>query len=78
MTDEFLRAQIVMLRGLGYTQKEISEKLNVSQSAVSYTLRDVNKNAREDGDEATFTTIITSGFGPVIVKALQMLFRGRF
>jgi len=75
--NEFLRAQIVMLRGLGYSQKDISEKLGVSQSNVSYTLLDVNTKAREGGDEPTFTAIIASGYGPVVVKAAQMLFKGR-
>ena len=74
---EFLRAQVVMLRGLGYSQKEISGKLGVSQSTVSYTLRDVNKKALDEGDESTYTAIIAAGYGPVIVKAGQMLFKGR-
>ncbi len=74
---EFLRAQIVMLRGLGYNQNEISVKLGVSQSTVSYTLREVNQKAREEGDESTYTTVIASGYGPVIVKAAGILFSGR-
>ncbi|OYT55114.1 MAG: hypothetical protein B6U72_00500 [Candidatus Altiarchaeales archaeon ex4484_2] len=74
---EFLRAQIVMLRGLGYNQKEISGKLGVSQSTVSYTLREVNQKARDEGDEPAYTTVIASGYGPVIVKAAKILFRDR-
>ena len=74
---EFIRAQIVMLRGLGYTQKEISQKLGVSQSTVSYTLADVREKAGEEGDEAAYTAIMASGYGPVIVKAGQMLFKTR-
>ena len=77
MKTEFLRAQVVMLRGLGYSQKEISAKLGVSQSTVSYTLHEVNKNARDEGDEPTFTAVISAGYGPVIVKAAQMLFKGK-
>lgn len=77
MEKDFVKAQVVMLRGLGYTQTEISEKTEVSQSTVSYILREVNETARMEGDEPTFTSILASGYGPLIVKAMQQLFRGR-
>jgi len=77
MKTEFLKAQVVMLRGLGYSQKNISDKLGVSQSTVSYTLSEVNKNAKEEGDEPSYTAIMSAGYGPVIVKAAQMLFKGK-
>jgi len=75
--DEFLRAQVVMLRGLGYNQKEISTKLGVSQSTVSYTLSEVNKTAIREGDESEYIKILSAGYSPVIVKAAKMLFKGR-
>ncbi len=74
---EFLRAQIVMLRGLGYNQREISEKVGVSQSTVSYNLREVKQKAISEGDEPAYTTVIASGYGPVIVKAAGILFSGK-
>ncbi|HDN83367.1 MAG TPA: sigma-70 family RNA polymerase sigma factor [Candidatus Altiarchaeales archaeon] len=77
MVSEFDRARVVMLRGLGYSQKEISEKTGLSQSAISYILSEIKKRALEEGDEATFVAIMSSGYGPLIVRAMQMLFKDK-
>lgn len=48
---------IMMLRGLGYPQHEIAEKMGVELSYVSYRLKVIRKHAREEGDEKTFKAI---------------------
>ncbi|GAG75052.1 unnamed protein product [marine sediment metagenome] len=47
-------ATIVKLRGLGFQQKEIADKLGVTGSAVSYQLRQIRKQALEYGIDEVF------------------------
>ena len=47
-------ATIVMLRGLGFQEKEIAAKLNVTQSAVSHQLMKIRKEALQYGVDETF------------------------
>lgn len=45
---------IIMLRGLGYRQQEIADKINYSISTVSYYLHKFKKEAEENGIDETF------------------------
>ena len=47
-------ATIVKLRGLGFQQKEIADKLGVTGSAVSYQLRQIRKQALAYGIDEVF------------------------
>jgi len=50
--------RIVILRGLGYSQAEIAEKLGVTGAAIQYRLKQINKRAREEGNNQTFTKLV--------------------
>ena len=47
-------ARMIMLRGVGYQQVEIAEKLEVTPNAISYQLRRLRKLAEEYGPEDVF------------------------
>lgn len=68
MVDDFVKAKIVMLRGLGYQQKEIADKLGLTLGQVSYNLGEVNEDARKIGDTSTYMKILTAGFSPKLVE----------
>ena len=69
-------AQIVKLRGLGYSQAEIAQHLNVSQSAIQYQLTRINERARNQGDDDTFLALVVGaslgiGAGLLLAKLLE-------
>ena len=53
-------AEIVKLRGLGFSQTDIGKRLGVKQSAVQYQLARINKRARNEGIEDVFLALIVS------------------
>ena len=62
MTDRDI-GEIVKLRGLGFSQQEISKKIGFSQSSVAYRLRQLRKKALKNGTDKTLTVVlINSGF----------------
>ncbi len=73
MIDEKKVSEIIMYRGLGYSQKEIAKRLGLSQTAVWYHLNEVNKKAREKGDSAVFLGSLMDGFLPDIIEKINLL-----
>ena len=63
MLSEAEIAKIVMMRGLGYSQKEIAGQLSITQGAVSYNLKQLRTAAERDGLESTFLRVMASGIG---------------
>lgn len=47
-------AKMIMLRGLGYKQAEIAERLEVVPATISYQLRRLRKLAEEHDPESLF------------------------
>jgi len=47
-------ATIVKLRGLGFQEKEIAARLNVTQSAISHQLRKIRREALQYGVDEVF------------------------
>lgn len=69
-------AEIVKMRGLGYSQAEIAQRLSVSQSAVQYQLARINERARNEGDDDTFLALLIGaslgiGAGLLLAKLLE-------
>lgn len=57
-------AEIVKLRGLGFSQTDIGNRLGVKQSAVQYQLARINERARNEGIEDVFLALIVgAGLG---------------
>ena len=52
------KAMLVMLRGLGFQQKEIADKLEVSQSSVHKYLRKIRERADNMGVERVFCDML--------------------
>jgi len=52
---------MVKLRGLGYSQKEIAERLGVTQSAVQYQLKKLHNRARKENNDEVFMEVLLSG-----------------
>ena len=64
------RAIIVQLRGLGYSQEEIANRLNISQSSVAYHLKEFRERAEADGDDATFAALVVGVLAGAGIAAL--------
>lgn len=68
-------AEIIKMRGLGYSQEDIARRLGVSQSAIQYQLARINKRAQREGDDDTFTAILVGagliGAGILLAKLLE-------
>ena len=64
-------ATIVKMRGLGYSQNEIAQKLGISQSAVQYQLSRINEKARSEGDDDVFLALLI-GAGVAIGAGLLL------
>ncbi|MBU2559869.1 hypothetical protein KKA03_03150 [archaeon] len=52
------KAEIVVLRGLGYTQEEIANKIGVTKEAVSYHLGKFKDRANEVGVNRAYSEIM--------------------
>jgi transcriptional regulator with XRE-family HTH domain len=64
--------EIVKLRGLGYTQEEIANRLGVTSATISYQLKRINKVAREEGDnDALITFLFGAGVGFLLAGLLS-------
>jgi transcriptional regulator with XRE-family HTH domain len=64
--------EIVKLRGLGYSQKEIAERLGVSPATISYQLNRINEIAKRDGDDKTLLAFLFgAGLGLLVESILQ-------
>jgi len=72
-------AQIMKMRALGYSQKEIAQNLGTSQSAVSQRIRTIRRSARssENFEDAFWKLLIAAGGTYVLLKLLDNLGRGR-
>ena len=64
MLNEKQLAEIVKLRGLGYSHAEIAEIMSISQGVVQYQLEKINERAKEEGDDdAFFALLVGAGLG---------------
>jgi len=64
--------EIVKLRGLGYSQKEIAERLGVSPATISYQLNRINEIAKRDGDDNTLLAFLFgAGLGLLVASILN-------
>ena len=61
--DEKKIAQIAKLRALGYSQKEIADKLGISQTAVAYHLKKLKELSEKKGNDEAFNIILAALFG---------------
>ncbi len=60
LTDEQVM-QLSMLRGLGYQQREIADKLGITPPAVGFRLRVLHGRAEKDGPEKVYKEILLKG-----------------
>lgn len=66
--------EIVKLRGLGYTQQEIGDKLGVTAATISYQLKRINKIARKEGNEDTLVAfLLGAGAGLLLASFLSSI-----
>jgi len=58
---------IMQLRALGYSQEEIADRLNMSQSAVSQRIQRINRIARQTDDPVSAFWDLVLGVGALYV-----------
>ena len=56
--NQTILAKIVMLRGVGYSQKEIAGNLGVSQPTIHNHLKKIRKQCDERGIDAVFCQML--------------------
>lgn len=74
-------AEIVKMRGLGYSQAEIAQEFGVSQSAIQYQLAKIKDRALKEGNDEVFTALVVGaglglGAGLILAKLLENNKRG--
>ena len=71
-------AELIKLRALGWSQKEIAEKLGTSQQVIAYQLKKLKKQSREKGADEVFNAALMGGLagaaaGVTLVALLELL-----
>lgn len=71
-------AELIKLRALGWSQKEIAEKLGTSQQVIAYQLKKLKKQSREKGADEVFNAALMAGLagvaaGVTLVALLELL-----
>lgn len=68
-------AEIMKLRGLGYSQGEIAKRLKMKQGVVQYKLRQLKKRAEEEGINTVFFGLVVELYVPKVMEALDHIFQ---
>ena len=69
-------ASILRLRGLGWSQKEIAETLDVSQQVIAYHLKKLREKSRQTNPEDVFNNVLAGGLaGVAIITALAEIIK---
>lgn len=71
-------AELLKLRALGWSQKEIAEQLGTSQQVIAYQLKKLKKQSREKGADEVFNAALMAGLagaavGVTLVALLELL-----
>ena len=64
-------AEIMKLRGLGYSQKEIADRLKIGEGVVQYKLKQLKKRAEEEGINTVFFGQLTELYIPKVMEILD-------
>ena len=71
--DDHTLAWCVVLRGLGYTHKEIAQKLNLKMHQIQYAFYNLNEESRLKGDSAVYLRVMSAGFGPKLLALVEKI-----
>ena len=67
-------AELLKLRAIGFSQKEIAEKIGTSQQVVAYHLKKLKEDAKKKGAEEVFSSALLGGLvGAGVGIGLAML-----
>lgn len=64
-------AEVMKLRGLGYTQEEIAKRLKINQGVVQYRLKQLKKRAEEEGINTVFFELMMKLYIPKIIEIFK-------
>jgi predicted transcriptional regulator len=78
-TLETTEAKIMKMRAIGYSQKEIANTLNITQSAVSQRISNIRRKAQSSGsdDDTFWKLLLGAGAALLFLKILDELGNGR-
>ncbi|MFC2162706.1 hypothetical protein ACFLRF_03420 [Candidatus Altiarchaeota archaeon] len=71
MISDKQKAKIIQFRGLGYTQKEIADKVGLTLAQVNYNLQEINDQAKKEGDNNVYMKLLSNGFLPEMIDTIQ-------
>lgn len=54
-------AELLKLRAIGYSQKEIAEAIGTSQQVVAYQLKKLKEDAKKKGTDDVFSAALLGG-----------------
>ena len=54
-------AELIKLRALGWSQKEIAERLNTSQQVIGYQLKKLKEQSKKKGTDEVFNAALLGG-----------------
>lgn len=70
-----INAEIMKLRGLGYSHDEIAKRLKMKRGAVQYRLKQLRKRAEEKGINTVFFEQVVELYIPKVMETLDHIFR---
>ena len=70
-----ITAEIMKLRGLGFSQEEIAKRLKIKQGVVQYKLRQLKKRAEEKGIDTVFFEQLVELYVPKVMETLDHIFQ---
>lgn len=70
-----INAEIMKLRGLGFSHEEIAKRLKIKRGAVQYRLKQLRKHAEEKGIDTVFFEQLVELYVPKVMETLDHIFQ---
>ena len=72
MVTPYQKAKVLQLRGLGFDFDEIAGKLGLSYGKVAYWARKMEKEAKEQGEDEVFISVMVDGVTPEVLRFMRV------
>lgn len=72
-----INAEIMKLRGLGFSHEEIAKRLKMKRGAVQYRLNQLKKRADEEGIDTVFFELVVKLYVPKVMETFNKIMSGK-